>query len=66
MNENEFTYKGKTYKAVTTHYEDECRGCHLFYDLSIDCTELFKKGIRPPCCPDKRQDGKEVIFLTAV
>ena len=66
MNENEFTYKGKTYKAVDTYHESECRGCHLFYDLAIDCTKLLKSGIRPSCCPDKRQDGKEVIFITTV
>ena len=66
MNENEFTYKGKTYKAIATRNEDTCMGCHLFYGLSINCTELFKKGIRPSCCPDKRQDGREVIFITAV
>ena len=66
MNENEFTYKGKTYKAIATRNEGDCMGCHLFYGLSINCTELFKKGIRPSCCPDKRQDGKEVIFITTV
>ena len=65
MNENEFTYKGKTYKAVVTYFEEECRGCHLFYG-NVNCTQLLKKGIRPSCCPDKRQDGREVIFITAV
>ena len=66
MNENEFTYKGKTYRVIVTSNEADCRGCHLFYDLSIDCTELVKKGICPSCWSDKRQDGKEVIFITAV
>lgn len=66
MNENEFTYKGKTYKAIAVCNESECRGCHLDYDFSIDCAKLLNKGIRPSCCPATRQDGKEVIFILAV
>ena len=66
MNENEFTYKGKTYKAVPAYGDGDCRGCILFYDLSIDCTKLLDKGICPSCWSDKRQDGKEIIFITSV
>lgn len=66
MNENKFIYEGKTYKAIPVYGEGECKGCHLFYDPTLDCVKLLKKGIRPPCCPDKRQDGREVIFITAV
>ena len=65
MNENKFIYEGKAYKAVSTQGKYDCNGCHFRYG-DIDCIKLRKKGMRPPCCRDQRQDGAYVIFITAV
>ena len=65
MNENEFTYKGKKYKAVDTQGNIACSGCHFFNGVA-NCMELRAKGIRPPCSCDARQDGIYVIFIPTV
>ena len=65
MNENKFIYEGKTYKAVSPYHGDECNGCYFRYG-DIDCIKLRKKGMRPPCTRDQRQDGTYVIFVLDV
>lgn len=54
MNENEFELNGKRYVAVSG--KGDCLGC-AFYDNPLDCYHS------PPCAQDKRDDGRDVIFV---
>jgi hypothetical protein len=54
MNQDKFTYNGKTYIANSEGYVG-CSGCALFNE---NCAVIQ----RPPCIAPKRDDGKTVNF----
>jgi hypothetical protein len=54
MNENSFSYNGKTYIANSDGYVG-CGQCALFNE---DCAAIQ----RPSCLSTKREDGKTVNF----
>jgi len=56
MNENEFEYDGKRYKA--SECINYCQGC-AFNDGYCYLVSL----VIPPCAKDKRSDREDVIFI---
>lgn len=60
MNENEFSYRGKTYIAVEDEADYTCRGCAL---ARMNCYKLMGIGKIPPCRSAYRLDGNNVVFV---
>lgn len=60
IDENEFSFSGKTYVASESDKNNTCRGCAF---CAEECTELKRRGKIPCCSTVFRADRQSVIFV---
>jgi hypothetical protein len=58
VNENEFTFEGRTYVARIATEPDSCIGCAFIEDWAA-----CQSKCHPSCIDERRADGKQVLFV---